>query len=91
MFKTPPFEVCSLMAGTSKLNAFHKVFLSNALQVAPQIFHKCPYAGLHSAKNIKFSKEFLTFLPKGTFKIKAVASDEANHEIFRYAMDFEIF
>lgn len=89
IFKTAPFEVCSLMSGKAKVVTFLKVLIDGFKQSAPQYFHKCPYFGLHSANNIMFLKSFLTIFPTGTFKLTFRFSD-GDAEIFKILLEFTV-
>lgn len=86
MFKSPPFEVCSLMSGKAKI----VTFLDSAKNSAPQYFNKCPYVGVHSGSNIMFLDKFLSIFPSRTFKLKISLSDSVV-EIFKLLIDYKVY
>lgn len=77
LFKSEGLDWCSLVSGKSKSFFFLKYFLKSTKKNAPDLYHNCPYSGVHKISNISTSRQYLLIFPVGEFQYEVELSKKS--------------
>jgi hypothetical protein len=73
IFNSEKFEWCALMRGSSKSSRFLKAIVNAVRDTTPGLFTKCPYIGAKDYRNVSISRNFLSLIPVGKYRVTAIA------------------
>lgn len=91
MFKRPRFEWCELMSGTKSANMLLKSLIEAVKDQCPQIFHKCPYEGIHDLTNITMPKKIIGIFPNGIFRTNVTITDDVSKTFISFSILLELY
>jgi hypothetical protein len=89
IFKVPDIDWCYVMAGGQKSNNMVRTVFRSLSETVPQLFKKCPFVGLFEFPTIRPNKNYITMLPRGTYRytFKVVSPNDVEL-IFSVSIDF---
>jgi len=71
------------------MNPFLRMITEMGKKVAPEMFHPCPFSGVHKIQNSTLNRQFATILPAGKYRAKTTQSDEVG-DFAISVLDFEL-
>ena len=90
IFKVPRINWCKLTKGQQNTNMLMKSLVDALKSHSPNMFHECPFQGVHEISNFIVPQSMVSILPVGIYRASVKIIEESSKASMFISLGFEV-